>query len=220
MSDTESFIDEVTEEVRRDQLFGYIKRYGWIAAVAVVGLVGGAAWNEYSKVRSNDAAQLKGDAIYAALASDDSAERVAALSSLPMSPVVSLLLAAEQQQSGDAAAAAVTLDALAADAASQQLYREIAQFKSVLVQSEVLTADARIAALEPLAQPGRPFRLLALEQIAVAELEAGDKDAAIATLQQIAEDAGVTQGLRGRVTGLMVALGEDPEVIVPAETAQ
>ena len=52
MSDSDSFIDEVTEEVRRDRLFGYFRRYGWIAAVVIVVVVGGAAWNEYQKAQS------------------------------------------------------------------------------------------------------------------------------------------------------------------------
>jgi hypothetical protein len=34
MSDTDSFIDEVTEEVRRDRMFFMLKRYGWIAVPA------------------------------------------------------------------------------------------------------------------------------------------------------------------------------------------
>jgi len=49
MSDTDSFIDEVTEEVRRDQLYGYLRKYGWIAAVVILAIVCGAAWNEYRK---------------------------------------------------------------------------------------------------------------------------------------------------------------------------
>ena len=36
MSDTDSFIDEVTEEVKRDRLFAMMKRYGWIAVVIVL----------------------------------------------------------------------------------------------------------------------------------------------------------------------------------------
>jgi len=30
MSQSDSFIDEVTEELRRDQLFRALKRWGWI----------------------------------------------------------------------------------------------------------------------------------------------------------------------------------------------
>ncbi|MBC7675342.1 MAG: hypothetical protein H7173_04675, partial [Rhodoferax sp.] len=47
MSNNESFIDEVTEEVRRDKLFAMFRRYGWIGVLLVVGIVGGAAWTEW-----------------------------------------------------------------------------------------------------------------------------------------------------------------------------
>ena len=36
MSDTDSFIDEVTEEVRKDRLYGYLRRYGWIAVLVIL----------------------------------------------------------------------------------------------------------------------------------------------------------------------------------------
>lgn len=49
MSNTDSFVEEVTDELRNDQLFAAMRKYGWIAAVAVVAIVGGASWNEYSK---------------------------------------------------------------------------------------------------------------------------------------------------------------------------
>ena len=45
MSNSETFIDEVTEEVRKDQLFGYIRKYGWIAVLAVLAIVGGTAFS-------------------------------------------------------------------------------------------------------------------------------------------------------------------------------
>ncbi len=63
MSDTDSFIDEVNEEVRRDRFYGLLRRYGWIAVVAVVAIVGGAAWNEYSKAQERAQAEALGDAM-------------------------------------------------------------------------------------------------------------------------------------------------------------
>ena len=44
MSNPDSFIDEVTEEVRRDRLFALFRKYGWIGLVVVLGIVGGAGW--------------------------------------------------------------------------------------------------------------------------------------------------------------------------------
>src|SRR6056297_2935352 len=79
VSDTDSFIEEVTEEVRRDRLFRLMRRYGWIAILAILLLVGGAAWNEWRKAQARDAAQSTGDAIIAALGRDEADARIAAL---------------------------------------------------------------------------------------------------------------------------------------------
>ena len=53
----DSFIDEVTEELRRDRLYGAMRRYGWIGVLLIVVIVGGAAWREYSLARDRAAAQ-------------------------------------------------------------------------------------------------------------------------------------------------------------------
>ena len=79
MSDTDSFIDEVTEEVRRDRMFLMLRRYGWIGALAVVAIVGGAAYNEYSKSQATAQSQKLGDDIIAALAENDAEGRASAL---------------------------------------------------------------------------------------------------------------------------------------------
>ena len=71
MSETDSFIEEVTEEVRRDRLFGLMRRYGWIAVLAVLLIVGGAAYREYSRAAEQAAARALGDALLAALDNED-----------------------------------------------------------------------------------------------------------------------------------------------------
>ena len=82
VSNTDSFIDEVTEEVRRDRLFGVMRRYGWIAVLAILMLVGGAAWNEWRKAQDRAAAQALGDAVLSALAIQDRGARAAALDAI------------------------------------------------------------------------------------------------------------------------------------------
>ena len=82
MSNTDSFIDEVTEEVRRDRLFGYFRRYSWIPAVVIVALVGGTAYNEWSKAQVAQVAQARGDALLDALELEDLAERKVALNAM------------------------------------------------------------------------------------------------------------------------------------------
>ncbi|NND40581.1 MAG: hypothetical protein HKO04_00730, partial [Silicimonas sp.] len=105
------------------------------------------------------------------------------------------------------AAAREALDTVAADEALSSEMRDLATLKSVILSSDEVAPEDRIARLSPIAVPGSPYRLLALEQIALAEIETGDTDKALETLTGIAADAGVTQDLRTRVTQLIVALG-------------
>lgn len=212
VSNSDSFIDEVTEEVRREKLYGQLRRYGWIGVVVVLGLVGGAAWNEYRTAQARNAAEAAGDALLAALEQDDADARAAVIAEIEVegsaSAVTALLTASTQEEAGDTAAAFATLTALATDQDVPEMYRDLASFKAAMLPSD--DAAARLAALEALSQPGQPFRLLALEQMAYATLEGGDVDGAIAIMRSIEEDAGVTRGLRERVQTLMVALGETP----------
>ena len=54
MSLNDSFIQEVSDEVRRDRLFGLFRRYGWVAACLILFLVGGAGINEWRKSQGYD----------------------------------------------------------------------------------------------------------------------------------------------------------------------
>lgn len=209
MSNNESFIDEVNEEVRRDQLFGYVRKYGWIAALAVIGLVGGTAYGEYKSAQTRAAAQEKGDAIFAALAENDWAERQAAFETLPRDVVELLLTGVAASENGDTDAALAAYNELAALDGARPVYRELGQFKAALIASEGQDPATRIAAFEPMAAPGATFGLLAREQIAVAQAQSGDVDAALATLETISNDALASEGLRNRIGQLIVALGGD-----------
>lgn len=211
MSNNESFIDEVTEEVRRDRLFMLMRRYGWIAITAVVLIVGAAAYSEWQKARTTAQAEALGDSITSALSDDDQAARATALANLdvtgPAKAVVDLLAAGEAFDADDKAGAASRLDAIAADPATPALFRELAVLKSVLLQGTSTPAEDRLAALAPLSAAGAPFRLLAEEQIALIDVEMGDTDAALEKLQAILADTDATAGLRRRVSQLIVALG-------------
>ena len=103
------------------------------------------------------------------------------------------------------AEAAATLNALAVNPDVPQIYRDLAAFKSAMLPNDDVAA--RQTALEALAQPGAPFYLLALEQLGLMQVAAGETDTAIATMKSISEDAGATRGLRERAQTLIVALG-------------
>lgn len=210
-TNTDSFLDEVAEAVRRDRLARGFRRWGWLIALVVAGIIGTAAVLEWRKAQAQAEAELRGEAILSALETEDPAARLAALSELPVSgdrgATAALLLAAEQADAGDAAAAIETLSAVAGDSQVPPLTRDLATFKSLLLQG----AEADPAALEGLAAPGAPFGLLAREQLALIALENGDTADAIARLQAIREDAEVAPSQRGRVEALLNALGASPD---------
>ncbi|SMP35241.1 tetratricopeptide repeat protein [Shimia sagamensis] len=221
MSNTDSFIEEVTEEVRRDRLFGLIRRYGWIAVVTVIAIVGAAAFNEYQKSKARTAAQNTGDALIGAVSSSDAAERVAGLSDLttesPDAQVVAdMLLATHQIEVGSGEEAAQTLNGITtSDLETPEIYRQIAAFKAVLAEGKNTPVADRRLALEALAGPGMPLALPAQEQLALLSLEEGDVEGAITQLQALIQDAAVTSGLRNRASQLIVALGGTPANTAP-----
>jgi hypothetical protein len=217
MSDTDSFIDEVTEEVRRDRLFGLLRRYGWIAALVVVLIVGGAAWNEYRKAQTRTEAERLGDQILAALSAGEPASRRAGLETINSDSagaqaVVNLLSAAEAQQSGEIDTAVEKLNAVAVNGELPEIYRQIAAFKALVLQAETMDPEARRRQLEALAVPGAPLSLLAQEQLALQDVAEGRHDAAIDRYQAILQDAGVSSDLQQRALQVIVALGGTPEL--------
>jgi hypothetical protein len=211
VSNSDSFIDEVTEEVRRERLFGMVRRYGWIAVVLVLVLVGGAAWNEWRKAEARAEAEAFGDALLAALNAPDRAARAEALSDVaapdPAGQAVVTMLAAAEASEGSPAEAAEHLLALADAPDTPQVYRQLATLKAVSLGQEALDIDTRRQRAEGLLLAGGMVRLLAEEQMALIEIEAGDRAAALERLNRIAEDAEATAGLRQRASQLIVALG-------------
>lgn len=219
MSNPDSFIDEVNEELKRERLFGYMRRYGWIAVVAVLGIVGFATWNEWDKARAQAQAQAFGDAVLAALEEDDGALRRNALGALAAEEagagrtgqsragIVNLLLAAEQLEAGDRPGAVAALAAVEADASLPASYRQLATLKRVIIAGADLPVSEREALLAPLAAAGQPFRPLALEQLALLRLEAGDNDGALSQFEALLDEPELTSGLRRRIAQVIVILG-------------
>ncbi|GIT92486.1 hypothetical protein JANAI62_29440 [Jannaschia pagri] len=217
MSNQESFIDEVTEEVRRDRLYGLFRRWGWVPALAVVAIVGGTAWNEWQKSQESQRAQGFGDAVLSALSASDMEARRAALADVPTSgedqSTIKTLLTTTAVQSGDAGDTTAARDALLALAdrpGQDAVYRHLALIKVMgLGGTGDVARDGAI--LDELAAPGAPFRGLALEQQALAAIRADDVATAVTLLRVLSEDAETTQSLRSRAAQLMVALGVSPD---------
>ena len=217
MSNTDGFVQEVTDELRRDQMVAKLKRYGWIGVVAVLAIVGGAAFSEDRDAQQRAQAEGLGDAVLAALDATDATARAAALTGIEApapqaGAVLSLLTASEQVSAGDLAGAIANLDAVALNAEIPQMYRQIAQFKALTLQADTLDAATRKQGFEALSGAGGALRLLAQEQLALIAIQEGDTATAIETYQAVLNDAQVTPDLQQRALQVIVALGGEPDL--------
>lgn len=225
VSNTDSFIEEVTEEVRRDRLFKLFKRYGWIAVAAVILLVGATALNEWNKAQERQAAQALGDQMLSALENENRADRAAALAAIDApeggARAVIGLLSASEAGADAPQEAATQLLALADDPTVPQVYRQIAVLKATALPGNGLSPEDRRSRLEGLLPGGGLVRLLAEEQLAYLDIETGNTDAALDRLRQISESAEATIGLRQRAAQMIVALGGELTRAQPlAETGE
>ena len=215
MSDTDSFIDEVSEEIRREKLFKTFRKYGWIGIALVVIVVGGTGYREYSRAAEKSASEAFGSDVLAALQQNDPSARVAQLDTITApnaaaGAMIAMMQAAELSSDSEGAAAAAKLEAAALNSDLDNMYRDILNFKRLTTPESGLENNERRMGFEQLATPGNPLRLLAEEQLALLDLASGDTEAAVNRLSMILEDSELTQGLRQRAGQLMIALGQDP----------
>jgi hypothetical protein len=180
--------------------------------VGVLLIVGGAAFREYRLAATQAESRAFGDAVLDALDRDDPAARSAALAAVAASGQRRALLGLLQSTDPetDKAATLAALASVADDATLPASYRDLAVLRRVLVAGADLPAADRQALLDPIAAPGRPYRTLALEQLALLSVETGDIPAAVTALEALREYQEASPGLRRRAEQVIVALGEKP----------
>jgi hypothetical protein len=209
----DSFIDEVTEELRRDRLFAMYRRWGWVVGLVVLLLIAGVTWRELAQSRAQTQAQNWGDAILTAEASEDPAAiiKVDPQGSEGREALAALLAASAWSDAGGSEAAADALRAVAGDAGEDAVLHDLAELKLVMLEGARMDAAERDEILSRLSRAGAPFELLALEQKAVALIEAGREEDAITLIRRIQQKEGVSETLRRRLSEMMIALGVEPE---------
>lgn len=210
----DSFIDEVTDDLRRDRLFSAMRRYGWIVVLLILGIIGGTIWWEMSQRQHESKSQLFGDAVLQAEKAEDPAAALAAIDiegSTGRAAITGLLAGGALVDKGERQKAAEEQTALAATiGTSDPILHDLALLKAVIAAGPDMDPAERDKTLTDLSQPGRPFELLALEQKAIALIDADREDDAVTLIRQIQQKDGLSEGLRGRLAELMITLGAEP----------
>ena len=91
--------------------------------------------------------------------------------------------------------------------AQPDLYRDLANLRLVLLSGADMPLADRRATLEAMSGPGRPYRALALEQLAYLQVEEGATDMAIVALIALLTDPDATPAMKDRLRQVVTALG-------------
>ena len=209
MSETDSFIAEVTEDVRRDSLFGIFRRFGWIPAALIVIIVSGTAYNEWSKSKADKLAQVRGDALLAAMDTVDEVARASALNEIASQGsenIVAQMLAAGGKDENSIN----FLNAVIINTDQPEYIRDLAKLKLTMIPG-AQTKEQKLKTLDILSQPGGIYRNAAVEILVAFELELGNPNKAIEFLKSHIQDAEASRAQVQRMAELLVALGSEPE---------
>ena len=213
MSNNESFMQEVSEEVRKDRFYRILKKWGWVGIALIVALVGGASFNEWNKESKINSARNLGDRVLAAIESKDVIDlKEIEIKNVTQDIFIKNLMSAILFSDDKLDASKKALEEIGGIPGITKTYKDLNAFKLglLLLKSGNLTGEERFGVFEALVEPGSPFRSLAKEQQALILIEQGKIELAIKTLVEITDDSETTDTLRRRVTQLRISLGSDP----------
>ncbi|HEV7322150.1 MAG TPA: tetratricopeptide repeat protein [Ensifer sp.] len=208
----DSFIREVNEELRSEQMKNIWARFGGvIAAIAVlivlgtIGKVGFDYWQDNASSKS-------GDAFLQALnlaKENKSDEALAALNGLEKDgygayPVLARLRAATlQAQKGETDAAVKAFSDIGKDANVPEAIRDAARLRAAYLLVDAGSYEQVSAEVEQLAAPQNNMRHSAREALGLAAYKAGDYAKAKTWFQQIVDDAQSPRNVTGRAQMLL-----------------
>jgi hypothetical protein len=214
--DGETFLREVDEELRREQMNRFVKRYGWAigaAFILILGAVGGWIW---WRGHQQDAVAQQGDTLASALDSLEAGNRAAAapkIAELENSNVVGYRAAAlfaranSQTSAGNAPAAIATLREIAANQDFDEVYRQAALVRQTQLEYDSLPPQQVVQRLRPLARPGSAWLGSAGEMLGIAYLRLHRPDLAGPIFGAIGRDENVPDSIRNRASQMAGSLG-------------
>ncbi|MFS0773652.1 tetratricopeptide repeat protein [Sphingomonas sp. 1P08PE] len=214
----EAFLREVDDEVRRDQLTSFWKRWGlWIGAAVVLGLAAFGAYLFWQH-RQRETAGQEGEQLQAAfdaLGTGQAAKATPILAELAGSSRDGYRALAKFSQAdvllraNDLKGAAAKFAEVANDAGLAQPFRDLALIRQTAAEYDTLRPQVVVDRLLPLAVPGNPWLGSAGEMVALSQLRLGQRGPAGQLFGQIARDEGAPESIRQRAVQMASVLGVD-----------
>ena len=213
MADSDSFVQEVTEEVRRDAMFAAWQKYGpWVIGALLIVIFGtaGRAWwlsQKTEEMREKGGAYLSAQSIDDRLVSAEAFNTLAETSEGNYAALAGLRAGAAFGQSGNVERAVEEYETVAAMPEIDPRLKSLAELRSVMVRGDTMDPDDMLERLQPLTAPDGVWRPLALEFEANALLRKGNREGAIDSLQSLIQDDRAPAAARARVSEMILSLG-------------
>jgi len=214
----ETFLREVDENLRRDQLRETARKYGgWLIAAVILLLAATGGWLYWQDKQKNDAAR---DSEQLAVIFKDIAagkletipQRLDALAKGGTDAVRASALftrAAVAIEQNDRATAISRYHEVADDKGLPAPYRDLGLIRATSLEFDALKPEQVIARMQPMTKPGNPWFGSAGELTAMALLKQGKKLEAGRQFAAIAADRQVPDSIRARAVQIAGTLGVD-----------
>ncbi len=196
--ENDSFIREVNDELRSEQLSGFWRRFRpFIIGGAALIVLGTAGYRGYEYWHTHNAS-VYGDAFLSALnmaKEGKTDEALTALQDLEKNgggayPVLARLRAATLlSEKGDKAGAVSAFNAVASDTSVPQVLRDLAKMRAAWILIDTGTYQQVSAEVEVMATQSQGMRHSAREALGLSAYKAGDMAKAKQWFQEIANDA-------------------------------
>jgi len=217
------FINEVEEELRKDDYNRLLKKYGPAIGVVLFLIIAGAGFIEYRKYADDKKAQAV-SAVYTAadkqLDEGNPDASVAAFVDLSASGPegyagLSLMRAAAiRQNQGDVFEAVKHFDS-AAEKFTIARHKQLAQLKAALLLADQGAYADVITRATPLAENEQPYEFLARELLGFAHFESGDETAARAQFAYLTSIPGVPETIKQRAEQSMALMNVKTSLSAP-----
>lgn len=229
-NDGETFLKEVDDELRREQISNFFTRYGWWiigGVLAILAAVGGYLWWSGHQAEARENA---GESLISAVSQLSGGTRGAAaarpqIDALAGSSIEGYRAAAlfaratSQAQTGDNRGAIATLQGIEGDQGLDQVYRDAAMIRRTQLEYDGLQPQEVIRRLGGTANGDSAWASAAGEMVGVAHLKMNRPDLAGPIFVRVARDENAPETMRQRASMMAASLGLDPDPNAPHSAA-
>ncbi len=195
MVETENFIKEVSEEVKKDRLFKSLRRYKWVLAGIILSIILVVSGYEYYKYKRKINSELNGRLLLEYIQNLDNKTNKEL--DIPIDSLIESITKLHKAKffvgKQDLDSARKLYEEVIASSGSDSFFKKYSMLILYLLSPAETSLDKdKIKILDQLSAPDSPFQILALEQKVLFFLKVNDLEKAQYFISLIVENPGVT----------------------------